>query len=139
MDSKLYFGQNADECTHGQYGCIEVPTIRLRLRMHDEEGYSMIFDSLTEYSLNYNSNPNETIMQFELAIMRPKDFQVLTSRAYNKYIVEVNGYWRSADTGEDEVIETPVMIFNNCNFSYNLTASGDDPARFRFVLYNKWG
>ena len=117
------------------YGCKEVPDIKITLRDDNEEGYSIILDTIKDYIFKFHTNKEKREIIFDSTLINPIDYQVLVSKPYHKYIIETVCYWRSSETGKDELIQNPAMVFDNMELSYEL-GSDDDPAVWHFEFNN---
>lgn len=115
-----------------QFGCKEVPTLKISLIENDKIVYEIILDSLTYY---YYSFGKEKYLRFEVATINDEDYAVLVSKNYDRCIVETRNYWRSAKTGEDEIIETPAQVYDEFNLVYRLRNDGE-PTRWEFTFKN---
>ena len=114
-----------------RYGCKEIPNIRLSLMKKDEIVYTMVLDALEDYDNEFGSRYR--CIQFSTCLMNDKDYTALVSKIYDKYIIEIQQYWRSAEDGKDYLIELPAQVFHNFNVKYKNVADGD-PASWEFTF-----
>lgn len=117
----------AREC----YGCKEIPKIRLSLMEKDEIVYTMVLDALEDYDNEFGSEYR--CIQFSACLMNAKDYAALVSKIYDKYIVEVQQYWRSAEDGKDYLVELPAQVFHDFSVRYK-NAEGGDPTCWEFTF-----
>lgn len=113
------------------YGCKEIPNIRLSLMDKDEIVYTMVLNGLNDYDNEFGSKYK--CIQFSASLMNDKDYVALISKIYDKYIVEVQQYWRSAEDGKDYLIELPAQVFHDFSIEYKNAENGD-PASWEFIF-----
>lgn len=119
--------------THDFYGCKEIPYLRISLMENDEIVYSFALDTISYYETCFGKQEN--YIKFDTYVINPKDYSILVSKQYQKYIIEIKQIMRSAETSENELIELPSKVFSNLELSYSVNATGD-PASWRFEFNN---
>lgn len=117
-----------------QYGCKEAPDIRLSLMDGNEVIYKMTLNTLVSHKMEFGSRYKR--IQFSTALMNNKDYAVLISKVYEKYVVETQQYWRSAEDGKDHVVELPAQVFHDFEIEYETECEGE-PARWKFT-FEEW-
>lgn len=118
---------------HEEFGCNELPTLRISLMDNNEIKYVIIIDSLSYY--HYYFNNGESYLKIDANLINDVDYAVLVSKKYDKYLVETRNYWRNATTGKDTVIENPAQIYHNISITYEIN-SNSDPTKWEFVFDN---
>ena len=116
-----------------EFGCKEVPTLRISLMDNNEIKYVIIIDSLSYY--HYYFNNGESYLKIDVNLINDTDYAVLVSKKYDKYLVETRNYWRNATTGKDTIIENPAQIYHNISITYEINSNGD-PTKWEFVFDN---
>lgn len=122
--------------THIVYGNKELPYIRISIMNGDTLIYRFALESLHYYYNNHGCSYLEDCVEIHTPVINPKDYSVLVSQHYNKYVLDIQQEWRSAETGKDELIELPSKVFTDMSIDYcNKNVSGD-PATWRIKFYN---
>jgi len=98
--------------------------------------YDIEFDALILYIFNFDSDEKNNSVYFENALMNPTDFAAMVSKQYDRYLLATRNWWRNAQTGKDEIIETPAQCFKHMRVEYNTTASGK-PTKWEITLDNE--
>ena len=114
-----------------QFGCKEVPDLKISLVENDKIVYEIVLDSLTYYYYSFNK---EKYLRFNIATINDKDYAILVSKKYDKYFVETRNYWRNAETGKDEIIKTPAQVYSKIDITYQLDVNNNDGTRWEFIF-----
>lgn len=123
--------------THTIYGCKETPYIRISIMNDNELIYRFALDSLDYYRYCHGKDYLEDYVEFYTPVINPKDYSMLVSEHHYKFILEIQQRWRNSETGEDELIELPSVIFDSMNIDYCNNYFNDEAATWRLRFYNR--
>ena len=84
----------------------EVPYIRISIMNNDTLIYRFALEDLNYYYNNHGCSHSEDCIEIHTPVINPKDYSVLVSQHYDKYVLDIQQIWRSAETGKDELIES---------------------------------
>ena len=110
------------------FNIMDVPNIKIDFVENDKIVYSIYIDSVVYYAFSFEKYGHTN---FECTSISPEDFQVLTSKKYDKYFVTAEGYWRNIDT--IQLVKTPTQVYSNMQFSYNISKN-ESPSKFMFIF-----
>jgi hypothetical protein len=123
--------------THIVYGNIELPYIRISIMDDDTVIYRFALEDLNYYYNNHGRSYLEDCIEIHTPVINPKDYSILVSKHYNKYVLDIQQMWRNSETGNDELIELPSKVFTDMTIDYyNETLPGDRAAVWRIKFYN---
>lgn len=120
-----------------EYGAKEVPNLKISLIDGNELKYTFFIDSLKEYHHIYDTQTRKNECHVIAGLIGKQDLEVLLSRKYEKYVVEAEHIFRSAETGEDEVVYLPAQLYNNLNIDYEMNPE-EYPTNWEFTFYNEY-
>lgn len=115
------------------YGCKDVPIVKISLMKNDEIVYSFTLEYLNYYFERFNTTNGDFIIMTS-ALFNPKDYAVLISQSYDKYIVESHTKWLNSETIEDEDIEHPVKVFKYFEIQNELNGENGDPTEWTLTF-----
>lgn len=118
------------------YGNKELPYIRISIMNNDTLIYRFVLEDIIYYYNNHGSSYLEDCVKIHIPVINPKDYSILVSKHYNKYILDIQQVWRNGETGEDELIELPSKIFTNMSIDCRNDSSADDHTIWRIKFYN---
>lgn len=119
-----------------EYAMREVPNLKVTLIDGNEVKYTFFIDSLKNYHHIYDTQIKKNECHIITALIGKQDLEVLLSKKYEKYIIEAEHIFRSAETGKDEIIYLPAQVYNNLNIDYEIDVEGD-PTNWEFIFYNE--
>lgn len=118
---------------HSFYGCNEPPYLRISVMDENKIIYSFALNSIKDYETCFGKQ--QDYITFNTPVINPKDYSVLVSKKYQKYLIEINQMMRNGETLKDELIEFPSKIFSNLELSYSANAMGE-PVSWNFYFNN---
>ncbi len=93
------------------YECNDLPFIKISLMDHDEIVYEIESNNLIDYYESFSTDERRIELYFKS--FNPEDYAVLTSKVYNKYLIESNNFWFNTETKEEEQIQHPTKVFDH--------------------------
>lgn len=120
---------------HVSYGCIEFPVIRINLMEDDKIIYSFTLDTISYYRNYFGNSYEDDSIYFYTTLINPTDYAILTSKHYDKYILDIKQIWHNSETGEDAIIESPSRVFYNMRVEY--VNCETEPGIWRFCFKNR--
>ena len=118
------------------YGNKELPYIRISIMNNDTLIYRFALEDLIYYYNNHDSSYLEDCVEIHTRVINPKDYSILVSKHYNKYILDIQQVWRNGETGEDELIKLPSKIFTDMSIDCCNDSPAGDPTTWRIKFYN---
>lgn len=118
------------------YGKKEVPNIHLTvINILDDKEQEFYIDILTQYYEEYDTVTGWKVV-LELPLMSFEIYEALTSFKNQRYITQVDNWWRNSENGRDKRFLEPKIRFNQMRIEHKTSFVGD-PCRWYITLWNE--